>query len=196
MKPEKFTKSVLENSLDPALERAITDANFTKLDQYHVIRRNGQLTTFDVQRIVVALNRAFLAVEGDSASNSSRIQDSVILLTQQVIKGISRRLHEEKTVHIEDIQDQAELALMRDGYQKIARAYVIYREEHAHIRAEKYEKNTLNIVDEDGHSYPLSEELLRTQVITACANLADVEPSLIIEESLKNIFDGISKRDI
>ncbi|MDM8565187.1 ribonucleoside-diphosphate reductase subunit alpha [Candidatus Halobeggiatoa sp. HSG11] len=196
MKPEKFTKSVLENSLSPALEKAIIDGNFAKLDQYHVIRRNNQLTTFDVQRIIVALTRAFLAVEGDSATNSTRIQDSVILLTQQVIKGISRRLHEEGTVHIEDIQDQAELALMRAGYHKIARAYVIYREEHAHIRAEKHEKNTLNVVDEKGHSYPLSEDLLRTQVITACINLTDVEPSLIIEESLKNIFDGISKRDI
>ncbi len=196
MKPEEFTKSVIENSLSPALEKAIIDGNFTKLDQYHVIRRNSQLTSFDVQRVITALTRAFLAVEGDSATNSSRIKDSVISLTQQVIKGISRRLQEENTVHIEDIQDQAELALMRAGYQKIARAYVIYREEHAHIRAEKHEKNTLNIVDEDGHSYPLSEERLRTQVIEACTDLDSVIPSLIIEDSLKNIFDGISKRDI
>ncbi len=196
MKPEKFTKYVPENSLNPALETAITDGNFAKLDQYYVIRRNSQLKKFDIQRVIVALTRAFLAVEGDSATDSTRIQDSVILLTQQIIKGISRRLHEEGTVHIEDIQDQAELALMRAGYRKIARAYIIYREEHAHIRAEKYEKNTLNMVDENGHSYPLSEELLRAQVIVACADLTDVEPSLIIEESLKNIFDGISKRDI
>ncbi|MCK5877880.1 MAG: ribonucleoside-diphosphate reductase, partial [Candidatus Marithrix sp.] len=196
MKPEKFIKAVPENSLSPALEKAIINGNFAKLNQYHVIRRSGQLVVFDVQRIIVALTRAFLAVEGDSASNSSRIQDSVTILTQQVIKGISRRLYEENKVHIEDIQDQAELSLMRSGYQKIARAYVIYREEHAHIRAEKQEKNTLNIVDEDGYRHPLSEELLRTQVIEACIDLTDVKPSLIIEESLKNIFDGISKRDI
>jgi len=129
MKPEKFTKSIIENPLSPALEKAIIDGNFAKLDQYHVIRRNCQLTNFDVQRIIIALTRAFLAVEGDSATDSSRIKDSVISLTQQVIKGISRRLHEENTVHIEDIQDQIELALMRAGYHKIARAYVIYRED-------------------------------------------------------------------
>ncbi len=196
MKPEKFTKSIIENQLSPALGKAIIDGNFTKLEQYHVIRRNSQLTNFDVQRIIIALTRAFLAIEGDSATDSSRIKNSVILLTQQVIKGISRRLHEENTVHIEDIQDQIELSLMRAGYHKIARSYVIYREEHAHIRAEKHEKHTLNIVDENGRSYPLTEDLLRTQVIEACINLDYVTPSLIIEESLKNIFDGISKRDI
>ncbi|MDM8563456.1 ATP cone domain-containing protein, partial [Candidatus Marithioploca araucensis] len=172
------------------------NGDFTELDQYHVIRRNGQLTCFNAKKIIVAMTQVFLAVEGETATASNRIQNAVNELAKQVIKGISRRLREEGTVHIEDIQDQVELSLMRAGYHKVARAYVIYREEHAHIRAEKHEETVINVIDETGRSCPLNEDRLRAIVIDACANLSSVIPDRIIDESLKNLFDGISKRDV
>jgi len=165
----------------------------TTLNEYRVIRRNGQLSPFDANKIAIAMTKAFLAVEGDTATASTRIQNAVHSLTNQVIKGISRH---ENTVYIEDIQDQVELALMRAGFHKVARAYVLYREERAQLRAEKPEKTVIYITGNTGRRRPLDEEHLRAQVTEACAEFADVNYEHIIEESLKNIFDGISERDV
>ena len=92
-----------------------------------VIRRNGKVTHFDANKIMVAMTKAFLAVEGGSAAASSRIHDRVRELTEQVVSALTRRLPGGGTVHIEDIPDQVELALMRAGEHKVARDYVLYR---------------------------------------------------------------------
>ena len=165
-------------------------------EEFAVIRRNGKLSNFDPNKITAAMRKTFLAVEGESADLSDRIHQIVNSLTTQVVEGISRHLHEEGTVQIEQIQDQVELALMRGGYHKVARAYVLYREEHANLRANKPEKTVIHVKAENGQSYPLDEARLRALVTEACANLEDVNPEFILEESLKNLFDGINEADI
>jgi ribonucleoside-diphosphate reductase alpha chain len=165
-------------------------------EEFAVIRRNGKLSNFDPNKIAAAMRKTFLAVEGESADLSDRIHQIVNSLTTQVVEGISRHLHEEGTVQIEQIQDQVELALMRGGYHKIARAYVLYREEHANLRANQPEKTVIHVKAENGQSYPLDEARLRALVTEACANLEDVNPEFILEESLKNLFDGINEGDI
>ena len=163
---------------------------------YRVIRRNGQLADFDVNKIATAMTKAFLAVEGESAKSSHRIHHTVQHLTQQVVQHLSRRLHEQGAVHIEHIQNQVEEVLMRAGEHKVARAYVIYRENHALLRAQKQEKPVLHIVDQAGHSQALDEERLRVLVTEACINLEGVCADLIVEESLKNLFDGITEQEV
>ncbi|WP_069471790.1 ribonucleoside-diphosphate reductase subunit alpha [Candidatus Marithrix sp. Canyon 246] len=165
-------------------------------EEFAVIKRNGKLSNFDPNKIAAAMTKTFLAVEGEAASLSDRIHQVVSSLTTQVVEGISRHLHEEGTVQIEQIQDQVELALMRGGYHKVARAYVLYREEHANLRANNSEKTVIHVKAENGKSYPLDEARLRTLVTEACANLEDVNPEFILEESLKNLFDGINEVDI
>lgn len=165
-------------------------------NQYYVIKRNRQLSNFDADKIAAAMNKAFLAVEGKTATASNRIQNIIQSLTTQVINGISRHLRDEGTVPIEDIQDQVELALMRAGFHKVARAYVLYREEHAHLRSEKLEKAITYIRDKQGNSYPLEENQLKAEIIEACTGLEDVNPELLKNETLKNIFDGISATDL
>jgi ribonucleoside-diphosphate reductase alpha chain len=193
MPSEKFADSNSSNSNDSQQDNIITEWDNTALNQYHVIRRNGQLSPFDANKIAIAMTKAFLAVEGDTATASNRIQSAVHSLTNQVIDGIGRH---EDTVHIEDIQDQVELALMRAGFHKVARAYVLYREEHAHLRAEKPEKTVIYVTDNTGHRRPLDEEHLRAQVTEACANLVDVNAEHIVESLKRNIFDGISELDV
>src|SRR5882672_11325112 len=100
-----------------------------------VIRRNGKLTTFDPSKISIALTKAFLAVEGGQAAASSRVRTTVETLTEQVVQALTRHLSGGGTLHIEDIQDQVELALMRGGEHKVARDYVLYREERSKERA-------------------------------------------------------------
>ena len=104
---------------------------------FQVIRRNGGVTPFDATKITVALTKAFLAVEGNSAAASRRVHEIVAELADQIVGNLSRRADNGRTFHIEDIQDQVELALMRGEHHKVARAYVLYREERARARQSK-----------------------------------------------------------
>jgi ribonucleoside-diphosphate reductase alpha chain len=168
----------------------------THLNQYHVIRRNGQLSPFNVNKIIYAMTRAFLAVEGNSAVASSRIHSVVRHLANQVVNGIFKRLQEIGFVHIEDIQDQVELTLMRAGEHKVARAYVLYREQHAHQRAARKEQKLLHVIDKKGNRLPLAEEDLRRVVAEACIGLEDVSPRQVVDEGLRNLFDGMLETDV
>src|SRR4249919_2439332 len=102
-----------------------------------VIRRNGTVSKFDAGKISLAMTKAFLAVEGHTAAASRRVHEIVEQLTDDVVTALSRRASEGRTFHIEDVQDQVELALMRSEHHKVARAYVLYREERTRQRAEE-----------------------------------------------------------
>ena len=102
---------------------------------YQVIRRNGAVTAFDESKISVALTKAFLAVEGAGAAASRRVHDIVEGLTAQIVGALARRADHGRTFHIEEVQDQVELALMRGEHHKVARAYVLYRDERSRERA-------------------------------------------------------------
>ena len=104
--------------------------------QYKVIRRNGAVVGFEPSKISVAMTKAFLAVSGTQGAASARIRELVAKLTEQAVDALMRRQPTGGTFHIEDIQDQVELALMRAGEHEVARAYVLYREERARLRAQ------------------------------------------------------------
>ena len=168
------------------------------LDRYRVIRRNGELTRFDRNKIKVALGKAFLAVEGGVAKDSSRIHEVVERLTQQVVEALFRRQPAGGTVHIEDIQDQVELALMRAGEHKVARAYVLYRAEHAQERAaeQAQEQTSFSIVDDDGTTRLVDEAHLRRQIQRAGEGLADVSAERVFEELKNSIYKGIRASEL
>ena len=105
--------------------------------QIRVIKRNGTVVSYDQSKINVAITKAFLAVEGGNAADSTRIHESVSELSAQISEIFVRRMPSGGTIHIEDIQDQVELALMRTGEHKVARSYVIYRAEHERLRVEQ-----------------------------------------------------------
>ena len=165
-----------------------------------VIRRNGGLTDFDASKISVAITKAFLAVEGGAAVDSHRVHDIVAALATQVVTALTRRIYHGGTVHIEDIQDQVELALMREGYYEIARAYVLYRAERTRERmAEVAEASTtmsLKMIQDDGRKVALDRSRLAQLLAPACADLADVEVEPIVEETLRNVYDGIKEADV
>ena len=166
-----------------------------------VIRRAGDSTPFEAAKISVALIKAFLAVEGDDAAASRRIRETVEALTAQVTDALLRRLPAGGTLHIEDIQDQVELALMRGGHHKVARAYVLYREEHARRRqagatVAPSAAPSLHVTAADGSRRPLEVARLERAVAEACAGLADVEPARILDETRRNLYDGIPEKDV
>ncbi|MCD6008237.1 ribonucleoside-diphosphate reductase subunit alpha [Halomonas sp. IOP_31] len=183
----------METTLDPGK----TALNTTAPKQLRVIKRGGGGAAFDASKISVAMTKAFIAVEGDNAGTSSRVRDFVAEATAQIAEAFQRRMPDGGTLHIEDIQDQVELALMRAGEQKVARAYVLYREEHARARQAsggdiQKPHPTLNVTLADGSVRPLDLGRVETLVNDACAELDNVDAKKIVDDSLKNLYDGVS----
>ena len=170
--------------------------------QMRVIKRNGSVVPYDESKISVAMAKAFLAVEGDSASSSSRVHDLVQKLTSQITATFKRRMPSGGTIHIEEIQDQVELTLMRTGEHKVARDYVIYRAERAKLRETspsselKLEFPEINIKSQDGSLKPLNGERIKVLVSEACLGLEEVEPEHILTEAMRNLYDGVSEEDV
>ena len=171
-----------------------------------VIKRNGTVVPYDESKIEVAMTKAFLAVEGGVAAASRRVHDTVKVLSQQITDTFKRRMPSGGTVHIEDIQDQVELALMRGGEHKVARDYVLYREERARVRAETIKPSIsaeelanypkINVTLANGSIAPLDMERIHTIVTEACDNLKDVDAKAIMEEATRNLYDGVAMADI
>ncbi|CAE6775023.1 ribonucleoside-diphosphate reductase subunit alpha [Paraburkholderia haematera] len=162
---------------------------------YKVIRRNGSVVSFEPSKIAIAVTKAFLAVNGGQGAASARVRELVEQLTQNVVRALVRSRPNGGTFHIEDIQDQVELALMRGGEHNVARAYVLYREKRTQARGhdEQIVANTpgLNVTD-NGVTRPLDMAALRGIIESACANLGDaVSADPIIAETVKNLYDGV-----
>ncbi len=167
------------------------------LADYKVIRRNGAVVVFEPSKILIALKKAFLAVSGEASATSARTRELVEQITQRVVHALLRGRPHGGTFHIEDIQDQVELALMRAGEHNVARAYVLYREkrsqERLQAKAEQAVPATHQLhVNDGGVLRPLDLPALAALITSACEDLgADVKPEPIIQETVKNLYDGV-----
>jgi ribonucleoside-diphosphate reductase alpha chain len=172
--------------------------------QLRIIKRNGTVVPFDASKIAVAMTKAFLAVEGGTAAASTRVHETVDNLTKQITATFKRRMPSGGTIHIEEIQDQVELILMRSGEQKVARDYVLYREAHSRMRAEKRAASQItetdypiiHVIKADGTRAPLDIHRMHTIVTEACTNLKGVEDKAILDEAMRNLYDGVNESDV
>lgn len=182
-------------------DNRILDSDLTTLTpgQITVIKRTGTVVPYTDDKIAVAISKAFLAVEGEKATASSRIHDTVAKLTEIVTATFKRRMPSGGVIHIEDIQDQVELALMRSGEQKVARAYVLYRESRSQERAKHQISQahpSIRVTNETGELVPLDLGRLNTILKEACEGLAEVDSRIIESEALKNLYDGVAEKEV
>jgi ribonucleoside-diphosphate reductase alpha chain len=202
-----ITEHQNQSQLDNSTSTDSANIAVTAPGRFRVIRRNGKVTTYDREKIAIAMTKAFLAVEGGNAAASSRIHEIVGELAEQVEQALTRRIPDGGTFHIEDIQDQVELALMRSGHQRVARAYVIYREEHARARQQQQDHALVEDILEDssanievtladGSRQPLDTRRLQAIVNEACAGLNDVDATAILKDTERNLFDGVPEKDV
>jgi len=176
---------------------AATQPTLSTYQAYQIIRRNGAVVSFEPSKIAVALMKAFLAVHGTSGAASASVRETVEQLTQNVVRALLRSRPSGGTFHIEDVQDQVELGLMRSGQHDVARAYVLYRERRAQERAAQGEATRaaepqLMVVD-GGERRPLDLGALKSLIASACENLgADVKPEPVLAETQRNLYDGVA----
>jgi ribonucleoside-diphosphate reductase alpha chain len=210
----------MHRAVDTAQQRpsAITSAGFgpvpdvpgarpdaARFADFKVIRRNGSVVGFEPGKVAVAMTKAFLAVNGGQGAASARVRELVDQLTQVVVGALMRNKPAGGTFHIEDIQDQVELALMRSGEHEVARAYVLYREKRTQERAARQAQAAaashpvgpqIGVLDA-GIVRPLDREHLRGLIVAACAHLGDtVSPDQVLAETVKNLYDGIPIEEV
>ena len=167
-----------------------------KPGKMRVMKRNGKVVAFDREKIKIAIMKAFLAVEGSSAAASTRIHDQVEQLTDDVVSVFKRRMPSGGSLHIEDIQDQVELQLMRNEHQQVARSYVLYREERKNQRnEEQLKRETTSQKSEESSNNEVSEGF-ESKVHKACEGLDDVNPEELIEAIKATAYEGISEKDL
>ena len=179
---------------------AATANTFT---HYQIIRRNGAVVPFEPQKIAVAMMKAFLAVHGTQGAASASVREVVETLTQNVSRALMRSRPGGGTFHIEDVQDQVELGLMRGGHHEIARAYVLYRERRTQERARQTEQQApeasaplLHVMD-GGARVALDLGRLQALIESACVNLgADVKADPIVAETMRNLYDGVPMDEV
>jgi ribonucleoside-diphosphate reductase alpha chain len=166
-----------------------------------VIRRDGSFSAFDARRISSAILKAFVAVEGAGAAASPRIRETAAGLTKQIVAALSPRADGSRAIHIEDIQDQVELALMRSGEHKVARAYVLYREQRRQEREKRRDgaaaaRPCIHVRRKDGERQPLDEQGLEREIAEACEGLEGVSAEAILAEVRRNLYDGIAEQEV
>ncbi|MFN0002814.1 MAG: ribonucleoside-diphosphate reductase subunit alpha [Pseudohongiellaceae bacterium] len=183
------------------------DENFTTMapGQLRVIKRNGSVVGYDDSKIIIAITKAYLAVEGGNAAASTRVHETVARLAEDIGNTFRRRMPSGGSIHIEEIQDQVELILMRTGEHKVARSYVIYRNEHARDREQQQKHQQTPAVSSrpdllvtlpDGTTCALDTARLRTIITEACEGLEGVTGDKIYEETLKNLYSGVNIKDV
>ena len=183
-------------AVDAAMDAATLGA------QFKVIRRNGAVVPFEPSKITIAMTKAFLAVSGGQGAASARIREVVAGLTENVVGALVRRQPAGGTFHIEDVQDQVELSLMRSGEHEVARAYVLYREKRAEERARTKDRTAtapaalMMVTDDAGRRVPLDVARLRDLLDVACDGLAEVTPTPIFDAALKNMYDGVPAAEV
>ncbi len=194
------TDHVLNAPIPSVLPADSIVSSASPLDQYKVIRRNGSVVVFEPNKISIALTKAFIAVNGGQGAASARIRELVDQLTAGVVNALMRRQPHGGTLHIEDIQDQVELGLMRSGEHDVARSYVLYREERSRSRAKSKvvePEHVINVLDAQGNKRPLDIVRLTALVQSACTGLGEaVNADAVIKLTLKDLYDGVSLAEL
>ena len=195
------TPTGASNLMGHAPEEVSHTSPSSALANYQIIRRNGAVVPFEPNKIAVALMKAFLAVHGTQGAASASVREVVDSLTQAVVKALVRSRPGGGTFHIEDVQDQVELGLMRSSNHEVARAYVLYRERRTQERAQvKVDKTpaapVLHVID-GGQRVALDIPYLQKLIENACAGLgADVKPDPIVAETMRNLYDGVPMEEV
>ena len=167
--------------------------------KYHVVRRSGDVVSFNPNKITVAISKSYIAVHGDDSLNGTGVREQITQLTGRVVSALESRRPNGGSIHIEDIQDQVELALMRNGEALVAKSYVLYRENRAKERALEnvaLPQHKIHVLAKNGSKHLLDTKHLLNVIREACAGLSSAKPQAILDETLKNVYDGVSIEEV
>ena len=175
----------------------------------NVVRREGSISSFKSDKISDAIKKAFLAQtkirnnKNKDKEQEDSIHKTVESLTHKVVSALTRRIADGDMIHIEDIQDQVELALMRDEHHKVARAYVLYREQRAasryHTKKLKEQvgakASSMMVTKRDGEKEPVSLDKITNRVSVLSTGL-NIDPIVVVQKAVPGLYNEITSLEI
>jgi len=195
-----------DNSL---LSKKIEKKTKLNLLNLSVVRRAGSIAPFKSEKISNAIKKAFLAQtkisnnkDKDNAQTSS-VHQIIDVLTNKVVSALTRRIADGDMIHIEDIQDQVELALMRDEHHKVARAYVLYREQRATSRyhSKKLKEqvgikvSSMMVIKRDGTKEAVSLDKITNRISVLSTGLS-IDPIIVAQKAIPGLYNDITSTEI
>ncbi len=181
-------------------------------DETGIVRkRDGRETEFDAARVATAIEKAFRAEMNlaDGQPLDSELAGDIGKIVDQITAIISAT-DRTQPVTVEQIQDIVEIGLMKCEHFRVARRYILYRTEHARIRAIRSEdqqldslaehqevEDSLSVEIEPGVRVPF-DVLRLTRFLNQCeaARLDEVDTEGIIDEVVRGSFDGMTPDDV
>lgn len=178
-----------------------------------VRKRDGREIEFDNSRIAKAIANAFRAERALEAGplTQENLKDVIAGITEEVV-GAARYKAPAQPISVEEIQDVVENGLMKRGHFAVARRYILYRSEHARMRAARATQEAGGIVSSDAHApsavaffvsqqggdqIPFDLQRLRTFIKGLPeSQSADVDLEELVNDVARNGFDGITTEDI
>jgi len=175
----------------------------------NVVRRDGSISSFKSDKISDAIKKAFLAQtkirnnKNKDKEQEDSIHKTVENLTHKVVSALTRRIADGDMIHIEDIQDQVELALMRDEHHKVARAYVLYREQRAasryHTKKLKEQvgakASSMTVTKRNGDKEPISLDKITNRVSVLSTGL-NIDPIVVVQKAVPGLYNEITSTEI
>ena len=199
-RPENMPEITSSQGITPQTETqtAQMSSSSNPMSHYKIIRRNGTVAEFDRQKIVIALTKAFLEVFGTSGADSTSIHKQVEETADRVLVALLRRKPIAGNFHIEEIQDQVELALMRGEQHKVAREYMIYRNKRAEVRQQQAREimpKQIHVTTANGQTL-LDVHELQERLADACRGLESTDPDYLLQSALREMYDGIRDDEV
>ena len=175
----------------------------------NVVRREGSISSFKSDKISDAIKKAFLAqtkIRNNKTKDKEQedsIHKTVESLTHKVVSALTRRIADGDMIHIEDIQDQVELALMRDEHHKVARAYVLYREQRAasryHTKKLKEQvgakASSMTVTKRNGDKEAVSLDKITNRVSVLSTGL-NIDPIVVVQKAVPGLYNEITSTEI
>ena len=177
-------------------------------------KRNGESVPFNEDRIKNAIMKAFYS------QGYFENQEIAKKLTREVVLDINRNFGQNKISSIEEIQNQysdieenhqkypdveqiqniVEEKLMLYQYTDVARAYILYRNEHKKLREENnlrlINSRKLKVKQENGETYLFSKDALKNKLVNISDGLKKVDVNALLENICRGLYDGVLQKEI
>ncbi len=183
--------------------------------ELQVIKRDGRTVSFDAGRVSTAIRKAFRAEHAEASPNQTQAWETDIQVIIQKVETAAGAPDRRSPLTVEEIQDIVEIALMQQEHYRVSRRYILYRSEHARVRAVRSEDSslldrpgdhpgitkaelpTISVELEPGVRTPFQVSRLR-QFLTALpqSQNADVNIDELLNEVIRGGFDGMTPDDI
>ncbi len=183
-----------------------------------ILRRDGvKFVRFNPMKIAAAIEKAFRASRKVEGQSSQEIIDAVNVLTNKIVNRAMQLHKAGSTLQIELIQDEIERQMMSEGFYQEAKDFIIYRASRAALRglAETEEVSASEAaaapleekaVEDKGRQFvvqlnngskgKITESELRRYINFCCKGLSGTEAEGILEDSIRNFYEGILESEV